>query len=717
MRKHLAALVLGLTLVVMSACQDKGADEASLRLVNAAAEPQNWLSHGATYDEQRYSALAQINADNVGELGMAWSFEFDTNRGQEATPLVVDGILYTTTAWSKVFALDGATGKEIWKYDPKVPGKAGYKGCCDVINRGVAYYDGMLFFGTLDGRLIALEAKTGKLLWSVLTVDQTKPYTISGAPRIVKGNVVIGNGGAEFGVRGYVTAYDAETGNQVWRFYTVPTDPGRGDDGTVSDEPLRKIAAPTWHGRFWEAGGGGTVWDSIVYDPELDQLYIGVGNGSPWNHRKRSEGRGDNLFLSSIVALDPDTGRYRWHYQETPGESWDFTATQQMILATLKIGGVARKVIMQAPKNGFFYVLDRTNGKLISAGKYVPVNWATGIDPRSGRPIEVAGARYATKPFLMMPGGAGGHNWQPMSFSPKTGLVYIPAQELPMIYEQDTKYRYDQAGQNVGINLNFAPLPTTSEERAAVTGSLKGRLLAWDPVAQKQVWTVEHKGAWNGGTLATAGDLVFQGTATGRFGAYHAATGHPLWNFEMPGGVMAGPISYAVKGTQYVAVLVGYGGAVGLALPEFGGSRPQPPGRIVVFRIGGKGRLPKFDVEPTPPNPPADVWPAAVVGKGETIYAYHCARCHGMGTLSAGVVPDLRRSATISDPAVWRDVVLGGLLEANGMVSFVKILQPDDAEAVRAYVVSQARLLKNEGNRRTKAKIPPVVPVSPGPTS
>ena len=717
MRKQLAALVLGVTLVVMSACKDKGADEASLRLANAAAEPQNWLSHGATYDEQRYSALAQINADNVGELGMAWSFEFDTNRGQEATPLVVDGILYTTTAWSKVFALDGATGKEIWKYDPKVPGKAGYKGCCDVINRGVAYYDGMLFFGTLDGRLIALEAKTGKLLWSVLTVDQTKPYTISGAPRIVKGNVVIGNGGAEFGVRGYVTAYDAETGNQVWRFYTVPTDPGRGDDGTVSDEPLRKIAAPTWHGRFWEAGGGGTVWDSIVYDPELDQLYIGVGNGSPWNHRKRSEGRGDNLFLSSIVALDPDTGHYRWHYQETPGETWDFTATQQMILATLKIGGVARKVIMQAPKNGFFYVLDRTNGKLISAGKYVPVNWATGIDPKSGRPIEVAGARYETKPFLMMPGGAGGHNWQPMSFSPKTGLVYIPAQELPMIYEQDTKYRYDQAGQNVGINLNFAPLPATSQERAAVAKSLKGRLLAWDPVRQRQVWTVEHDSAWNGGTLATAGNLVFQGTATGRFGAYHAATGRPLWNFEMPSGVMAGPISYAVKGTQYVAVLVGYGGAVGLALPEFGGSRPQPPGRIVVFKIGGKGRLPKFDVEPTPPNPPGDVWPAAVVGKGETIYAYHCARCHGMGTLSAGVVPDLRRSATISDPAVWRDVVLGGLLEANGMVSFAKILQPDDAEAVRAYVVSQARLLKNEGNRPPKAKIPPVVPVSPGPTS
>lgn len=715
MREKFAIILAAGVLLMQTACERKGTDEASARLVRAAAEPQNWMTHGATYDEQRYSPLDQINANTVPQLGVAWSYELDTNRGQEATPLIVDGILYTTTAWSKVVALDAATGNEIWKYDPKVPGPAAYKGCCDVVNRGAAYYDGKIYFGTIDGRLIALDAKTGSSVWSVVTVDQSKPYTITGAPRIVKGNVVIGNGGAEFGVRGYVTAYDAETGKQAWRFYTVPTDPAKGGEGAASDAALRDIAAPTWHGRFWEAGAGGTVWDSIVYDPELNQLYIGVGNGSPWNHRKRSEGRGDNLFLSSIVALDPDTGRYRWHYQETPGETWDFTATQQMMQATLNIGGSPRKVLMQAPKNGFFYMIDRTNGKLISAGKYVPVNWATGIDPASGRPIEVPGARYADAPFLMMPGGAGGHNWQPMSFSPKTGLVYIPAQELPMIYDQDKKYRYNAEGQNVGINLNFAPMPATSEERAVVAGSLKGRLLAWDPVAQKPAWSIEHPGPWNGGTLATGGDLVFQGTAAGRFSAYRASNGKPLWSFDMPSGVMAGPVSYSVKGVQYVAVLVGYGGAVGLALPEFGGSKPQPPGRVVVFKLGGKGRLPAFEAKPAPPNPPSQSWSAAAVKQGEALYAYNCARCHGMATYSAGVVPDLRRSAALSDAAVWREIVLGGLLADNGMVSFAKALKPEDSEAIRGYVAREAVLLKREGESANKAKMRSTISASAPP--
>lgn len=678
-----------------------GSRQAWERLVAASREPQNWLVHGGTTAEQRYSALDQINTANVGTLGLAWWFDLDTSRGQEATPLVVDEVLYTTTAWSKVVALEAATGKPLWRYDPKVPGDAAYKGCCDVVNRGAAYFDSKLFLGTLDGRLVALDAKTGRALWSTVTVDQSQPYTITGAPRIVKGLVVIGNSGADLGVRGYVSAYDAATGKLVWRFYTVPGDPAKGPDGAASD-PVMQQAAATWSGRFWSGGGGGTVWDSIVYDAELDQLLIGVGNGSPWNHEIRSQGKGDNLFTSSIVALDPNTGRYKWHYQQTPGETWDFTATQQMMLATLPIGGQPRKVLMQAPKNGFFYVLDRTNGKLLSAEKYVPANWASKIDIATGRPVEAPGARYVDKPFLMSIGGAGGHNWQPMSFSPRTGLVYIPAQELPMMYIADKSYKLGSGSFTNGIDVNFAEIPASPAARQQIAGTLKGRLLAWNPVTQKPAWSVEYGGPWNGGTLATGGDLVFQGSARGEFIAYDARNGRRLWRFDAQTGVMAGPVSFAVGGTQYVAVMAGYGGAVGLALPEFGKVKPQPLGRVLVFRLGGRGALPANAAVPAPANPPSETWAPQVEARGAALYAIQCSRCHALGNLSAGVVPDLRRSGALSDGAVWRQVVIDGVLSERGMVSFAKLLSPDDAEAIRAYVAKNARALKAEegGNGR-----------------
>ncbi|MDP9090222.1 MAG: PQQ-dependent dehydrogenase, methanol/ethanol family [Pseudomonadota bacterium] len=657
---------------------------------------QNWDKHGATDSEQRFSTLQQINKATVGTLGLAWSYELDSNRGQEATPLEVDGVLYTTTAWSKVVALQVASGKLLWKYDPKVAGSFAYKGCCDVVNRGPAIYEGKVYFGALDGRLIALDAKTGRPLWSVLTVDQSKPYTITGAPRIAKGKVIIGNSGADFGVRGYVTAYDANSGKQLWRFYTVPGNPAAGGDGAVSDNVLKLKAAGTWSGRFWESGGGGTVWDSIVFDPELNQIYLGVGNGSPWNPRERSAGIGDNLFLSSIVALDADTGTYKWHYQETPQEAWDFTATQQMILASLTLNNVPRKVLLQAPKNGFFYVIDRTDGKLISAEKYVPANWASGIDLVSGRPIENPAARYPDKPFLMSVGGAGGHNWQPMSFSPKTGLVYIPAQELPMMYQNDKNYRFSSGNPNTGIEQNFAPIPPTAAERAEVAASLKGRLLAWDPVHQHKAWSVEHRGPWNGGTLATAGGLVFEGTSEGEFAAYDDTTGEKLWSFQADDGIMAGPVSFAANGQQYIAVLSGYGGAVGLALPEFGGARVRPPGRVLVFAVGGRATLPHFNGQLAPANPPAQHWDVSTTKRGGNLFAYACARCHGSGTLSAGVVPDLRRSGALTDGAAWNAIVIGGALKDSGMVSFANQLSRADAEAIRAYVASEARLLKSQ---------------------
>ncbi|MGL4541634.1 MAG: PQQ-dependent dehydrogenase, methanol/ethanol family, partial [Polymorphobacter sp.] len=457
-------LVLAMVLVVgVNACdrlkQVTGAAPAgpaavdAKRLTNAESDPANWITHGGSYNEQRFSRLTDVNDSNVGKLSLAWSYDLDTNRGQEATPLVIDGVMYTTSAWSKVFALDAATGKELWSYDPQVPGDRGHSACCDVVNRGLAAFDGKLFLGTLDGRLIAIDAKTGKPVWSVVTVDQSKPYTITGAPRVIKGKVIIGNGGAEFGVRGYVSAYDSKDGKQLWRFYTVPGDPAKGPDGAASDAAMEK-ARGTWFGdNFHKMGGGGTVWDAIVYDQELDQLYIGVGNGSPWNHKIRSQGKGDNLFLSSVVALNPETGKYLWHYQGTPGETWDFTQTQPIILATLKIDGADRKVLMQAPKNGFFYVVDRTDGKLISAKGFVPQTWTTGVDMATGRPTEVPSARFDTADALVLPSAYGAHNWHPMAFSPKTGLVYLPAQEVPVLYSTDPKWKYVPGAWNVAVDM------------------------------------------------------------------------------------------------------------------------------------------------------------------------------------------------------------------------------------------------------------------------
>ncbi len=404
--RYWSPALAALLLAGCGAAEPEAGNVTEARLLAADDDPDNWLSHGRTYDEQRYSPLEDINDGNVKDLSLAWAVEFDTNRGQEATPIVVDGVMYLTTAWSKVMAVDAATGKVLWKFDPQPIGAKGAHACCDVVNRGVAVWQGKVFSGTIDGRLIALDAATGEKLWDVVTVDQSKPYTITGAPRVVRGKVIIGNSGAELGVRGYVSAYDAESGKLVWRFYTAPGNPADGPDGAASDEAFARFAGKTWNGNWWEMGGGGTVWDAIVYDPEFDQLLIGVGNGSPWNHRARSAGKGDNLFLSSILALDPDTGKYKWHYQVNPGETWDFTATQQITLADLTIDGKVRKVAMQAPKNGFFYVIDRSNGKLISAEAYAPQNWAERIDVATGRPVEKPEARFADAPFLIYPRGS-----------------------------------------------------------------------------------------------------------------------------------------------------------------------------------------------------------------------------------------------------------------------------------------------------------------------
>ncbi|MBP7337081.1 PQQ-dependent dehydrogenase, methanol/ethanol family [Niveispirillum sp.] len=692
MLKRLSALLLAGTLLAAAPAI------ANDRIRNAEAEPQNWLSHGRTYGEQRFSPLDQINPASIGRLRLAWYHDLDTNRGQEGTPLIVDGVLYTTTAWSKVVAVDAATGKPLWSHDPQVPGRAAFNGCCDVVNRGPAFADGKLFLGTLDGRLQALDARTGTLLWSVQTTDPNQPYTITGAPRVAKGKVFIGNGGAEYGVRGYVSAYDSATGKLVWRFYTVPGDPAR-KDGAASDAILETLGRPTWSGEdYWKkyGGGGGTVWDAIVYDPDLDQLYIGVGNGSPLNHVIRSEGKGDNLFLSSIVALDPDTGAYRWHYQEVPGESWDYTASQQIMLADLPVGGRQRKVILHAPKNGFFYVIDRQTGKTLSAEKYAPTNWATHIDLTTGRPAIVAEARYLEKPFVATVGSAGAHSWHPMAFSPQTGLVYIPVQLIPGYYHRDKAFTYRKGRWNLGYDLMRVPIPRDADGRKAMQDSLQGWLSAWDPVTQKEVWRADHGMAWNGGALATGGGLVFQGTFDGRFRAYDAGNGTELWSFAAQTSVMAGPVSYSVNGRQFIAVLAGTGGAVPLALPSFQGPQARPNGRILAFALDGAAALPPLDTIVAPPSNASVPAPAERIEQGRILYADNCGGCHGMGTLSGGILPDLRRSLVLESAEAWQQVVIEGAFQDRGMISFRPFLTAQDAETIRAYVADEAAHLRRE---------------------
>ncbi len=665
--------------------------EPSAKQAEGRSVPQlgNWPLHGRTDSEQRFSPLDQINDSNVDALGLEWFFDFDTKRGQEATPIVVNGLIYVSTAWSKVFVIDAKSGNLKWKYDPKVPPAWGARTCCDAVNRGVAVWEGQVYIGTLDGRLVSLDATTGEVLWEILTIDPEFHYAITGAPRVIDGKVIIGNGGAEFGVRGYVSAYDAITGEQVWRFYTVP-----GDPALPFEDPILEEAAKTWNGSWWKMGGGGTVWDSMAYDAELDLLYIGVGNGSPWDRNVRSPGGGDNLFLSSIVALRPDDGTYVWHYQTTPGDHWDYTATQHMILADLVIDGVNRNVIMQAPKNGFFYVLDRATGELISAQPYVPVNWASRIDIETGRPVEIAGARYTvTDGWLAEPGPLGGHNWHPMSYSPVTGLVYVPAQETPVPLISDGNTNPSNVAVNLGVDLVAGGMPQDPIEKGNIMQSLKGRILAWDPIIAKEVWRVEHLGPWNGGILSTAGNLVFQGTAAGGFIAYRADTGESLWSTEVQTGVGAPPVTYEIDGVQYISLVVGWGGAFPLVAGEAAhkSGKQRNVSRLLTFTLNGSSSLPqsRSQLSELVNVTNSDSISDSTVDKGEQVYQRYCSACHGDVAVSGGVIADLRHSAMITSADAFKTVVLDGVFEEKGMISFAEELNESDVEAVRAYIVER----------------------------
>jgi PQQ-dependent dehydrogenase (methanol/ethanol family) len=600
--------------------------------------------------------------------------------------------MFISAPWSTVLALDAATGELIWRFDPEVPREWGRNACCDVVNRGVALWKGKIYIGTIDGRLIALDANTGKPIWGVNTIDRTKPYTITGAPRVVKGNVIIGNGGAEYGVRGYVTAYDADTGDQVWRFYTVPGDPSQ-----PFEHPELEAAAKTWTGRWWELGGGGTVWDSMAYDPELDLLYIGTGNGSPWSRRLRSPDGGDNLFLVSILALRPDTGRLEWHYQTTPAENWDYTATQHIILADLEIAGRERKVLMQAPKNGFFYVLDRKTGELISAEKYVRANWASHVDPETGRPVETETADYDVRPQVIWPGPDGAHGWHPMSFSPDTGLVYIPAMETSMVFALDKDFQPVVFRWNTGIDWVEMAEASIRLSQPASAGYLK----AWDPINQREAWSVKLPGTFNGGVLSTAGNLVFQGTADGRLVAYAADSGEKLWEVAVNISIVAPPIAYSVGGEQYLSVVAGWGGSViiGQDAKVSPAYEYENVGRVFTFKLGADSPIP---VPPQKSREPAEVPTQVVsresVARGSRLYSDFCAVCHGAWAIGGAVTPDLRYSSQDVNDS-FEAIVLGGALSHNGMAGFSDVLDAEDVEDLHAFVLFRAQTSKGSAGK------------------
>jgi quinohemoprotein ethanol dehydrogenase len=707
LRLLVAPVVICGTIAACAQGERPPADVDTARIVAADSEPGNWLTHGRTYSEQRFSPLTAIDTGTVASLGLAWSYDLEMNRGAEATPLVVDGVMYVTSAWSIVHAIDARTGARIWVHDPGVSREVGPKACCDAVNRGVAVYEGRVFVGVLDGRLLALDAATGAVAWETVTVDQSQEYTITGAPRAANGLVYIGNGGAEYGVRGYVSAYDTQTGALRWRFYTVPGDPARGPDGAASDVVMAR-AAETWTGEWWAGGGGGTAWDAIVYDAEFDQVLVGVGNGSPWNQQIRSPGGGDNLFLASIVALDAGTGTYRWHYQTTPGETWDYTATQPIVLADLTIDGVPRKVAMQAPKNGFFYVIDRTNGALISASPFLdmlpakdtpegaPLAWAYAVDQTTGRPVENAAARYLAGRALVHPNPDGGHNWHPMSYSPQTGLVYFPMQDMALDYAHDPAFERRKGFSNLGVLIDT--LPDDPQVRKAIRNGVRAALLAWDPVAQQEVWRADRPGPWNGGTLAVAGGLVFQGTVDGRFLALDARTGEELWSYDNQAATLAGPISYRVDDEQYVSVAAGYGTSFflinGLFAPKEGANVHA---RVYTFKLGGDAPRPEmaFTRMPTP-RPPVIQTTAGEYQRGGQLYDQFCLVCHGIAAITGGVIPDLRKSARLQDAALWKGVVVDAELAALGMPRFEGHLSAAEAELIRAYVARQAAMLYEE---------------------
>jgi len=676
--RHVTAIVAGLAGI---ATLLNSADVSSKRPVASFGAGADWTAVGGNADESSYSRLTQITSANAGRLGLAWSLDLPDEVTLEATPLAVNGVLYFTGSYAAVYAVDGASGKLLWKYDPQTwkhnPDKMHFSFGA---NRGAAYENGRVFAAALDGRIFALDAKTGRELWISESVPKGMLNISTGAPRVMNGKVIIGNGGADFGARGFVTAFDAATGKMLWRFFTTPGSPDQN-----KGDPAMEAAATTWSKEFWKTtGGGGTVWNGMTYDPEMNRIYIGTGNAGPYDPELRSPGGGDNLYTSSIVALDANTGKYVWHYQQTPRDSWDYKATPNMVATTLTLDGKPRKVLLHVPTNGFFYVIDRLTGKPISAEKATIVSWAKGIDLKTGRPIEEPNIRYETGDTKLWPGTIGGHNWQAMAFSPKSGLAYIPMHQIGA--------RFWRGEQSVNA---FNVMGLMLEPIIEKPGDGKGSLVAWDPVRQKQAWVVQHDYLWNGGTLATAGNLVFQGTAEGIFNAYDATNGKNLWKFDAGLGIVSAPMSYSIAGRQYVSVLVGYGGTTA-AYGEFmnlGYKYGAQMRRLLTFALDGKATIPA--AQPRDKTIHALDDPNLVLNEADVKAGWglsiQCAACHGVSLQAAGTPgPDLRESAIALDINSLTELLHSGALLERGMPRFQN-LTDEQIRQLHAYIRARAR--------------------------
>ncbi|MBK8959736.1 MAG: PQQ-dependent dehydrogenase, methanol/ethanol family [Proteobacteria bacterium] len=681
------ALALGAALTLCTAFTHAAETVVDDQYLRAPGDGSNWPGHGRDSGEQRYSPLTEINADNVARLGVNWVLDLPGERALIGTPLAVDGVIYFTGTYSRTRAVDARSGKVLWEYDPKVIEHAGDRlRIMWETNRGPAFYKGKLIISTVDGRLVALDAKTGKMLWETMTIDPRRAYYITGAPKVFRDKVLIGNGGTEHeAARGYVTAYDIDTGKQAWRFYVVPGNPADG-----FEDKAMEMAAKTWTGEWWKHGGGGNVWNGITYDAEFNQVLLGTGNGSPWNQKIRSPGGGDNLFLCSIVALDADTGEYKWHYQTTPGETWDYNSSMDIVLADIKYGGQPIKALLHAPKNGFFYIINRANGELLSAEKFGKVTWAEKVDLKTGRPVEVKGARYEDGEEMVWPSPIGAHSWHPMSYNPDTGLVYIPTIEMAGVFNDKgidpTKWQSPHFSIATGVHFGTDDVPGDWS---------RASLLAWDPVNQKKVWEKTLPPNWNPGTMTTAGNLVFEGRADGLFVAYNATTGDELWKMNVGSGITAAPITYTVDGKQQVALMVGWGGSAlltGTLAGQHGWKYKVHPRRVITFSLDGKLPMP-------PSPPPAFAQPIDVPGfkvddklaaAGQALYVSTCVQCHGSGVVSGGTAPDLRESPIPTSHEALKSVVVGGARLANGMPRY-RDYTDADIDALLHYIRKQAR--------------------------
>ena len=657
-------------------------DEARV-IAAGEAEPGSWLAHGQNYDELRFSTLSDINRDTVGTLGLAWVKNLDNPFRQQSTPLVIDGVMYFTDPWSVAYAVDAKTGEEIWRFDPETNRDSMRYSCCGgPANRGVAAYKGRIYFATFDARLVAVDQATGEKVWDVDTTHYptNNPYTITGAPRAVHGLVFIGQSSSEFGLRGHLSAYDADTGELAWRFFTVPGDPSK-----PFEHPELEEAAKTWSGEWWKLGGGGTVWHSIVYDAKFDQLLFGTGNGAPWPRKIRSPGGGDNLFLGGVMSVNANTGRMNWFYQMTPADNWDFNACQDIALLDMEIDGKVRSVLLQGPKNGFFYVLDRENGELLRANPYVRLNWASHIDMDTGRPVENPEMAYDEKAQWVLPSNAGGHSWQAMAVDPNRGIAYLPVQDmaawygLPQSFLDTGEFELDPNRMSLGVDMR-------PHEDAPPRPEASGYLKAIDPLTGEEVWSVQRATPYNGGALATAGGLVFQGDAAGQLAAYDADSGSLLWEYDTRGNTPASPITYAIDGEQYLAVLVGRDW-----------QREESDGRLMVFKLGAEaGQVTSEQIGTADiPEPPPLTASEEDVGRGEVLYNRTCVGCHGIGAV-ATINADLRMMSGETHER-FQDIVRGGVLADKGMLSFAAAVNEEEAELIRQYVISQA----------LKARMPP----------